>query len=65
MIKPLILDLALPLYVDLPNYESKAPDIESDFESSTVNEAYSDGLEASLQLQLPSSEESPTLFVRG
>jgi hypothetical protein len=65
MIKPLIRDLALPLYAELPNYEAKAPDIESDFESSTVNEAYSDGLEVSLQLQLPSSEESPTLFVRG
>jgi hypothetical protein len=65
MIKPLIRDLALPLYVDLPNYEAKASDIETDFESSTVNEAYSDGLEVSLQLQLPSSEESPLLFVRG
>lgn len=65
MIKPLIRDLALPLYTELPNYEAKASDIESDFESSTVNEAYSDGLEVSLQVQLPSSEESPTLFVRG
>jgi hypothetical protein len=65
MIKPLIADLALPLYAELPNYEAKVADIESDFESSTVSEAYSCVLESSLQKQLPSSEESTTLFVRG
>jgi hypothetical protein len=64
MIKPLTADLALPLYKELPNYEAKAPEIESDFDSAVVSESYG-GLEVSLQLELPSSEESTTLFVRG
>jgi hypothetical protein len=65
MIKPLTADLALPLYTELPNYEAKAADIESDFESSTVSEAYSCTLEVSLEKALPSSEESTALFIRG
>ncbi|HET6334454.1 MAG TPA: hypothetical protein VFG30_14620 [Polyangiales bacterium] len=65
MIKPLIVDLALPLYAELPNYEAKPADIESDFESSTVSEAHSGTLEVSLQKKLPSSEESTTLYICG
>jgi hypothetical protein len=64
MIKPLTLDLALPLYAELPNYESKAPEIESDFDSQVVAEAYG-GLERSLQRDLAFGDESPLLFVRG
>lgn len=66
MIKSLTADLALPLYAELPNYEAKTPDIESDFDSSTGPDAQSGGLEVSLQRKLGTSEEEPmTLFVRG
>jgi hypothetical protein len=65
MIKPLIVDLALPLYTELPNHEATPADIEFDFESSTSSEAHSGALETSLQKQLPSSEESTTLYICG
>lgn len=67
MIKPLTVDLALPLYAELPNYEALTPEIEGDFESSTGPDAQSGGLEISLQKQLPGvdGEEIKTLFVRG
>lgn len=62
MIKPLTVDLAKPLYQDLPNQESMAPDIESDFETGSASEAYW-RLENSLQRTL--GDEHPTLYVRG
>lgn len=65
MIKPLILDLALPLYTELPSSEAKASDIEVGLDSSVGSDAYGAGLESSLQLDLPSSEETRTLFVYG
>jgi hypothetical protein len=62
MIKPLTVDLAQPLYLELPTEESRAADIESDFESGSASEAYW-RLENSLQRTL--GDEHPTLYVRG
>ena len=62
MIKPLIADLALPLYLQLPNEETKVPDIESDFVADSASDAYW-RLENNLQQSL--GEDRQVLYIRG